>query len=107
VAHAALVVAPLRLARGVQNKVLEAMAMGKAVLGTPEAIEGIAARTGEEVLCAGANGSFAEAAISALDRFDRDEIGRRARLRAEADYGWSSNLAGLKTILAQPGVSQT
>ena len=40
-AHALVAVAPLRIARGVQNKVLEAMAMGKAVLATPAALEGI------------------------------------------------------------------
>ncbi|MBS3953736.1 MAG: TIGR03087 family PEP-CTERM/XrtA system glycosyltransferase [Methylomicrobium sp.] len=40
-AFAALVVAPLRIARGIQNKVLEAMAMEKTVLGTSAAIEGI------------------------------------------------------------------
>jgi sugar transferase (PEP-CTERM/EpsH1 system associated) len=40
-AHAALVVAPLRIARGIQNKVLEAMAMGKYVVASTAAIEGI------------------------------------------------------------------
>ena len=41
-AEAALVVVPLRIARGIQNKVLEALAMAKAVIATPEALEGIA-----------------------------------------------------------------
>jgi len=41
VAHANLVVAPLRIARGIQNKVLEAMAMAKPVLVTTQAYEGI------------------------------------------------------------------
>ncbi len=40
-AHAKLVVAPLRIARGIQNKVLEAMAMGKYVIATSAAMEGI------------------------------------------------------------------
>ena len=39
--YAQLAVAPLRIARGIQNKVLEAMSMGKAVVATPNAIEGI------------------------------------------------------------------
>jgi glycosyltransferase involved in cell wall biosynthesis len=39
--HAKLVVAPLRIARGIQNKVLEAMAMGKQVIATSAAFEGI------------------------------------------------------------------
>ncbi|MBL1264954.1 TIGR03087 family PEP-CTERM/XrtA system glycosyltransferase [Candidatus Methylomicrobium oryzae] len=41
IAHAKLAIAPLRIARGIQNKVLEAMAMGKHVLATPAAMEGI------------------------------------------------------------------
>lgn len=40
-AHAHVVAAPLRIARGIQNKVLEALAMGKALVATPEAYEGI------------------------------------------------------------------
>ncbi|MEI6333031.1 MAG: TIGR03087 family PEP-CTERM/XrtA system glycosyltransferase [Methylococcaceae bacterium] len=40
-AHAKLAVAPLRIARGIQNKVLEAMAMGKYVIASPAAMEGI------------------------------------------------------------------
>jgi len=41
VAHAHVVVAPLRIARGIQNKVLEAMAMAKPVVVTSAAMEGI------------------------------------------------------------------
>src|SRR5207302_49708 len=40
-ADAAVAVAPLQIARGVQNKVLEALAMGKAVVASPQAIEGL------------------------------------------------------------------
>jgi asparagine synthase (glutamine-hydrolysing) len=46
IAHAALAVAPLRIARGVQNKVLEAMAMTKAVVVTPAAAKGLSGRAG-------------------------------------------------------------
>jgi len=41
ISHAHAVVAPLRIARGIQNKVLEALAMGKVLLATPQAYEGI------------------------------------------------------------------
>ena len=40
-AHARAVVAPLRIARGIQNKVLEALAMDKRILATPQAFDGI------------------------------------------------------------------
>ena len=45
-AHAAAAVAPMRIARGIQNKVLEAMAMARPVVVTPDALEGIAAHPG-------------------------------------------------------------
>jgi sugar transferase (PEP-CTERM/EpsH1 system associated) len=101
IAHAALVVAPLRLARGVQNKVLEAMAMARPVLATPEALEGIDAEPGSEVLCASGT-AFAEATVAALAAPELADIGRRARHRTEAAYGWTAHLAGLKTILERP-----
>src|SRR5207248_10370759 len=50
VAHAVAAVAPMRIARGIQNKVLEAMAMGKPVIATPGALEGISAEPGRDVL---------------------------------------------------------
>lgn len=46
IANAALVVAPLRIARGIQNKVLEAMAMNKSIVATGMAMEGINAPNG-------------------------------------------------------------
>ncbi|HEY8610227.1 MAG TPA: TIGR03087 family PEP-CTERM/XrtA system glycosyltransferase, partial [Roseomonas sp.] len=47
-AHAAVAVAPLRIARGIQNKVLEAMAMARPVVASPEAHEGVRARAGKD-----------------------------------------------------------
>ena len=52
VAHATAAVAPMRIARGIQNKVLEAMAMGKPVVLTSGALEGIEAEPGTEVILA-------------------------------------------------------
>ena len=52
IARAAVCVAPIRAAAGLQNKLLEAMAMAKAVVATPEANEGIRAPEGEAVLLA-------------------------------------------------------
>src|SRR5918995_932964 len=50
VAHAAVAVAPLRIARGIQNKVLEAMAMARPVVASAEAFEGIDAVAGEHLI---------------------------------------------------------
>ena len=59
IARAAVCVAPIRAAAGLQNKLLEAMAMAKAVVATPEANEGIRAPEGEAVLLAREPAAFA------------------------------------------------
>ena len=97
--HADIVVAPLRLARGIQNKVLEAMAMGRPVIASPEALEGITADVGSEVICAGSAREFADRTVSLLGDPDAAVIGRRARQRVIDGYGWAANLAVLKKLL--------
>ena len=99
-AHAGAVVAPLRIARGIQNKVLEGMAMGKAVVATPQALEGIATQAGKEVLLATDASAQAEAVLALLgDRNKSREVGQAARQRVAADYTWAPNLARLDALL--------
>jgi len=96
-----VVVAPLRLARGIQNKVLEAMAMGKAVVASPAAFEGIEAQDGRDLIVAE---PAAEAdAVCALiaDRARAEEIGIAARALVEARYGWDARLAPLAAMLGR------
>jgi sugar transferase (PEP-CTERM/EpsH1 system associated) len=100
-AHAAAVVAPIRLARGVQNKVLEAMAMAQLVVATPEAAEGIDSVAGRDLVVAQGAGAIADAVCSALDGRWPD-MGQRARAVIVAQYGWESSLAGLENLL-EPG----
>jgi sugar transferase (PEP-CTERM/EpsH1 system associated) len=97
-AHAAAVVAPLRLARGVQNKVLEAMAMAKAVVATPEAAEGIEATPGRDLLVASGAAPLARIAGDVLDGAARD-MGARARALVFGQYGWDSALGALENML--------
>jgi sugar transferase (PEP-CTERM/EpsH1 system associated) len=97
--HARLAVAPLRIARGVQNKILEAMAMGKTVIASPEAATGIVARRGAELLVASEPSEFAEAVRRYLDSPEREAIGAAARSRVLATYGWHTSLARLDAIL--------
>lgn len=94
--HAAAVVAPLRIARGIQNKVLEGMAMGKTVIATPQALEGIAARVGEEILCADTPGQMAARVDQVLAGRD---LGGAARARVASDYAWEASLARLDASL--------
>jgi sugar transferase (PEP-CTERM/EpsH1 system associated) len=96
-AHAAAVVAPLRIARGIQNKVLEAMAMAKTIISSPQALEGIAARLDEEILRADTPAAFANAVEQALQGFD---CGPAARARVVADYSWAASLARVDTLLS-------
>jgi sugar transferase (PEP-CTERM/EpsH1 system associated) len=96
--HARCVVAPLHIARGVQNKVLEAMAMGKAVVATQAACEGISAEAGTELVLAEGPEAFAAAVCSLLSG-DAGHIAQAARARVEADYRWTGNLQTLDRFL--------
>jgi sugar transferase (PEP-CTERM/EpsH1 system associated) len=93
-ARAACVVAPLRVARGIQNKVLEAMAMGKAVVVTPAALEGLKAEPGHEVLRAAEAAEFSEAVSGVISGKWRG-TGPAARRLVENEYGWAGKLKGL------------
>jgi sugar transferase (PEP-CTERM/EpsH1 system associated) len=98
-AHAALVVAPLRIAQGVPNKVLEAMAMGKAVVTTPVAVTGLRLRSGEDVLLAADAEDMATAVARLLEpRFAR-KMGEKARARVVADYAWAPSLRLLDDLV--------
>jgi len=100
IAHANLAVAPLRIARGIQNKVLEAMAMAKAIVVSPQAAAGIAARAGKEFSVAADEDEFAAAVSRLLDNDSRHAIGEAARARVLADYSWAANLAKLDVLLS-------
>lgn len=98
--HAALVVAPLRVARGVQNKILEAMAMARPVVASRDCVAAINARAGAELLCADAADDFAreiDALLAAPAR--AAQIGRSGRQRVIASHGWSAQLAGIDRYL--------
>jgi glycosyltransferase involved in cell wall biosynthesis len=90
--HAAVAVAPLRIARGIQNKVLEAMAMATPVVVTPQALEGIDAEPGTELVLAEDENDFVEA-VTALLSVPAHGIGQAARAKVERKYSWPSNLA--------------
>jgi sugar transferase (PEP-CTERM/EpsH1 system associated) len=99
-ASARVVVAPLRIARGIQNKVLEAMASGKAVVASPEAAEGIDACNGKEILIAGSAAAQADAVISLLhDPVRRDRMELAARAAMEARYSWDAKMAPLAAFV--------
>ena len=100
IGSADMVVAPLRIARGIQNKVLEAMAMGKAVVSTSQAFEGIRATRGVDLLVADGEQAFEQAILVLLDDPDRaTQIGVRARACVERSYAWDKTLRALDELL--------
>ncbi len=99
VAHAAACVAPLRIGRGVQNKVLEAMAMGRPVIASPEAFEGVRAEPGRDLLVA--QGAEATArSVSDVLNGRHPELGAAGRQAVERAYAWPATLRKLDTLLA-------
>lgn len=101
-AHAFAVVAPLRIARGIQNKVLEAMAMEQIVIASPQALEGICALPGKELLVAKDEGEFADKIIRLLREMPGREMGCAARIRVLNDYSWKKSLERIDALLSQP-----
>jgi sugar transferase (PEP-CTERM/EpsH1 system associated) len=97
-AHAAAVVAPLRIARGIQNKVLEAMAMAAPVIVTRHAREGLEACGRDELIEANTAEAFADA-IRHLLVEGGAAIGARARERVRRDFSWQSSFDALDTQL--------
>jgi len=96
--HASVVVAPLRVARGVQNKILEAMAMARAVVASAACAQPLSAVPGREILVAGDASEFAARVIEALDS-DWTSVGAAARARVLGDYQWDRNLALVDALL--------
>ena len=100
--RADVVVAPLAIARGIQNKILEAMAMARPVVASPQAFEGIDAEPGRDLFVADGAVAQAEAVAALLDDHARGAaIGAAARARVEARYAWDARLAPLDAMLAR------
>lgn len=100
-AAADIVVAPLGIARGIQNKVLEAMAMARPVVASPQAFEGIEAEPGRDLIVA--EGAAAQGgSIRALlaDPLRAAEIGAAARRQMEQAYRWDIRLAPLADLMS-------
>jgi glycosyltransferase involved in cell wall biosynthesis len=95
---AALAVAPLHVARGIQNKVLEAIAAGLPAIVTTAVFEGLPAEARAGCIRADAPAEVAEAVLGVLSL----NPGDRRRMAGEADVSslsWARRLAGLRPLL--------
>ena len=97
--HARVVVAPLRVARGIQNKVLEAMAMAKPVVVTAASAAALSVEQGIELEVATDAHGFGSKVLALMDPGQASAMGRRARLRVLQDYAWQASLKLLDELL--------
>jgi sugar transferase (PEP-CTERM/EpsH1 system associated) len=108
-ADAAVAIAPLRIARGVQNKVLEALAMGKAVVASPQALEGLDVEPGVHLLVASTAAEWAGAVDRLLGTPDvRRRLGSAGRRFVEEHHDWDECLrpfAGLCALTPAAGAA--
>jgi len=108
VAAATACVVPLRIGGGTRLKILEALAMKKAVVATTIGAEGLELDEGEHILRADTPTVMAEAITRVCgDPALRERLGRQGRQRVEERYGWDALAAKLATFLTQFANSPT
>lgn len=95
--HAAVVVAPLRLARGIQNKILEAMAMGRPVVAAETCVSAMRVVPGQDVLSAGDADDHVRQVLALLAEPARAAaIGAAGRRCVVEAYSWAAHLQTLE-----------
>jgi len=97
IAHASAVVAPLKIARGIQNKVLEGMAMGRTVIASPNAAEGIDAEPERDFVVASTPADYLAAARRVFE--GSCDLGQSARAKILGSYSWDQNLSKMALLL--------
>ena len=102
---ATVAIAPLRIARGIQNKVLEAMAMAKPVVASPGAAAGIVAKEGVHFLVKESPEEMAAAILTLLNNPQKaQEMGASAREHLVQTYGWEAQFQRLAAQLKKAGL---
>ncbi|MCX7700333.1 MAG: TIGR03087 family PEP-CTERM/XrtA system glycosyltransferase [Gemmataceae bacterium] len=101
IARSSVIVVPLRIARGLQNKVLEALAMAKACVASPAALAGVKARPEAELLAASGPEQWQAAIIRLLDDPERRRsLGLAGRQYVETHHSWEACLRPVQEILS-------
>jgi sugar transferase (PEP-CTERM/EpsH1 system associated) len=107
VAHATAAVAPMQIARGIQNKVLEAMSLGKPVVLTSGALDGIEATPGTDVLLADSADAFAAQCVRLAKTDAGAAIGAASRRLIVRDYDWAARLRRFDDLLRPASTART
>ncbi len=90
VQQAGMLVVPLRLGGGTRLKILDGMALGKAIVATGVGAEGLDVRPGEDLLIADQPDAFAAAVLRLMEDAElRERLGRNGRKVVERDYDWN------------------
>ncbi|HTM49809.1 MAG TPA: glycosyltransferase [Bryobacteraceae bacterium] len=88
--QAAIVIAPLKASAGTNIKILEAMAMGKAIVSTPAGVNGLELENGKDVVIAGSAPAMAAAIRALIENPPRRQaLERNARRKAEQRFDWN------------------
>jgi sugar transferase (PEP-CTERM/EpsH1 system associated) len=96
----ALSVAPLAIARGTQNKILESMALGVPVICSKNAAGGVDAVSGQHLLVAESSVEYAENIVRILENADeRQTLSIEGRQRVLSNHSWPSSMAKLDSII--------
>ena len=100
--HAAVVVAPLRLARGIQNKILEAMAMGRPVVAAATCVDALAVHTDTEIVAAESAADYVRSILQLLRNPGlAGAIGAEGRRRVQQSYTWGAHMSVLDRHLTK------
>ena len=106
--HAATVVAPLRIARGIQNKILEAMAMSRPVIASADCAAAVDAIAGQELLTATSPEEYIAAIGQVLEAPETGTaMGKAARQRVIERYTWEAHMKAIDPYLPAPSLPET
>jgi glycosyltransferase involved in cell wall biosynthesis len=105
--NATVFVSPLRMGTGVKNRILQAMAMGKAIIASPLTIEGIDVTDGVQVLVAESAGEWLERCLHLLrNGGERERLGREARKYVEENHSLHAKTSRFLKIVKQITLSR-